>query len=137
MDSAQAKQLSDGLLGKRVGDWLIDEFLGNGKSAVVLRADNNGVQAAIKIFHPELIERYGKAVQLERIKRERSLIGAEHPNLVRILDGGECDSTGYLYVVMELLPYRNLHQCLKDLPLEVIPKLNCASGIGCSFLGGS
>jgi eukaryotic-like serine/threonine-protein kinase len=123
LDSTQAQHLTESLQGKTVGGWHIDGFFGNGKSAVVLPASQGGVDAAIKIFHPELIERYGKTVQLERILREKSLVGAEHPNLVRILDGGECPDTGYLYVVMERLPYRNLHEVLKDIPVDAPPQL--------------
>lgn len=123
MDAAQADILVSGLLGAVVGGWQIESFLGKGKSAVVLACTRGPESGAIKIFHPELVERYGKAVQLERIHREKSLVGAFHPNLVRILDGGECDKSGYLYVVMERLPYGNLHDELKKVPAEAIPAL--------------
>lgn len=127
MDSAQAKIFADSLQHKTVGGWTIEGDFGNGKSAVVLPAVKDGVEAAIKIFYPELVERFGKDVQLERILREKSLIGAEHPNLVRILDGGECTATGqlYLYVVMERLPYKNLQKVINDIPKDrIIPLLS-------------
>jgi hypothetical protein len=38
MDSVRAKNLSDSLIGKPVGGWLIQEFCGAGKSAIVMRA---------------------------------------------------------------------------------------------------
>ncbi|MGB8417685.1 protein kinase domain-containing protein [Paraburkholderia sp.] len=123
MDAAQAEILVNSLLDKDVCNWHIDGYLGKGKSAVVLAASRGSETAAIKIFHPELVERYGKAVQLERIMRERSLIGAYHPNLVRILDGGECPTTGHLFVVMERLPYSNLHDALENVPDEAVPVL--------------
>jgi serine/threonine protein kinase len=116
MDSIQAKRLSDSVQGLSVGGWHISGFFGNGKSAVVLPAVRDTQQGAIKIFHEELIERFGKAAQLERIFREKSLVDADHPNLVRILDGGECAVTGHLYVVMEQLPYENLQEKLATLP---------------------
>ncbi|WP_350616241.1 protein kinase [Pseudomonas sp. HY7a-MNA-CIBAN-0227] len=123
MDTIQAQILRDQLQGLEVGGWLIDGFHGNGKSAVVLPAHKDGVRGAIKIFHPELIERYGKEVQLERIMREKSLVGAQHHNLVQIFDGGECEATGYLYVVMESLPYNNLHDRLAEIPLAAVTKI--------------
>jgi len=123
MDSAQAKLLRESLEGKTVGGWHIDGFFGNGKSAVVFSAVRGTETGALKIFHPELIERYGKDAQLQRIMRETSLVGADHPNLVRILDGGECPDTGHLFVVMERLPYRNLHEAIQDVPLDAVPKL--------------
>ncbi|GGE05145.1 MULTISPECIES: protein kinase domain-containing protein [Rhizobium] len=118
MDSAQAKIFAEGFIGNSVGGWAIDGILGNGKSAVVLSGVRDGVEGAVKIFHPELIERYGRAVQLERINRERQLIGKRHPHLVRILEGGECAATGHLFVVMERLPFKNFHQVGSSIPPE-------------------
>lgn len=74
------------------------------------------MKGALKVFHPELIERYGRDVQLARIDRERSLIGQSHPHLVTILDGGSCVATGHLFVVMERLPYKNLHEARSTVP---------------------
>ncbi|RUW55478.1 hypothetical protein EOA32_01650 [Mesorhizobium sp. M1A.F.Ca.ET.072.01.1.1] len=118
MDSAQAKIFADSLLGSTVGGWTIDATFGNGKSAVVLSAERDGVKGALKVFHPELIERYGRDVQLARIDREKSLIGQSHPHLVTILDGGACSATGHLFVVMERLPYKNLHDARSAIPPE-------------------
>jgi serine/threonine-protein kinase len=104
------------LLGKAVGGWLIDKAHGYGKSAVVMGAIKDGVRGAVKIFHPELVELFGRETQLERIRREMSLIGFKHPNLVKILDGGDCQATGYLFVVMEELTWKNLREELKSIP---------------------
>jgi serine/threonine protein kinase len=81
-----------------------------------MAATKNGQEGAIKIFHPELVERYGKETQLERIKRELSLVGLHHPHLVKIIDGGECEKSGHLFVVMQQLPYKNLQQVLNLIP---------------------
>jgi serine/threonine protein kinase len=117
MDSVQAAAFSAELIGKTVGGWLVEGTLGHGKSAVVLKATKDGTAGALKVFHPELVERYGEHVQIERINRERSLIGVEHSNLVRIYDGGKCASTGYLFVVMEVVPFNNLRQVLHEVPI--------------------
>ena len=134
MDAAQAKLLADSLQGKAVGGWAINGRSGNGKSAVVLSGSKDGVTAAVKVFHPELVERYGKPVQLERIAREKSLIGAEHPNLVRILDGGECSATGHLFIVMEWLPYTPLSDALQLIPLQVVPHIIAQVASAARFL---
>lgn len=118
MDSAQAKIFANSLLGGNVGGWTIDAIFGNGKSAVVFSAEKDGVKGALKVFHPELIERYGRDVQLARIDREKSLIGQSHPHLVNILDGGACSATGHLFVVMERLPCKNLHDARSAIPPE-------------------
>lgn len=135
MDAAQAEILKNDLLAKgSIGDWKIEDFYGNGKSAVVMKASLGDQTAAVKVFHPELIERYGKDVQLERILREKSLIGAEHPNLVRIYDGGECPVTGYLFVVMEALPYDSLHQQVASIPLATVPQIIAQVASAARFL---
>jgi serine/threonine protein kinase len=118
MDSAQAKIFADSLIGTTVGGWTIDATFGNGKSAVVFSAEKDGIKGALKVFHPELIERYGRDVQLVRIDREKSLIGKSHPHLVKILDGGACSITEHLFVVMERLPYKNLHDARSAIPPE-------------------
>lgn len=123
MDNSQANILRESLQGVSVGGWLIMGSYGNGKSAVVLPASKGDQLGAIKIFHPELIERYGKDVQLERILREKSLVDASHENLVRIYDGGECPETGHLYVVMERLPFKNLHEQNANIPLSAVPNI--------------
>lgn len=134
MDSGQASLFRDSLQETSIGGWHVSGFYGNGKSAVVLPAVRGIEEGAIKVFHPELIERYGKDAQLQRIRRESSLVGASHPHLVRILDGGECAVTGHLYVVMERIPQRNLHQALADIPMDAVPKLMAQVASAARFL---
>lgn len=134
MDSTQAMQLRESLVGKEVGGWLLDGYFGKGKSAVVFSATREGQKGALKVFHPELVERYGKDVQLQRILREKGLVGAEHPHLVQILDGGECPTTGHLFVVMERLPYRNIHEALLEIPSEAVPSLIAQVASAARFL---
>ena len=134
MDSGQASLFRDSLQETSIGGWHVSGFYGNGKSAVVLPAVRGIEEGAFKVFHPELIERYGKDAQLQRIRRESSLVGASHPHLVRILDGGECAVTGYLYVVMERIPHRNLHQALADIPMDAVPKLMAQVASAARFL---
>ena len=118
MDSAQAKIFAQSLEKAVIGGWTVEAVYGSGKSAVVFRATNDGALGALKVFHPELVERYGRHVQLERVQRETNLVGAHHPNLVRILDGGACQHTGHLFVVMETLAEKNLQQALQEIPPE-------------------
>jgi serine/threonine protein kinase len=104
------------LIGQTIDGWHIDKAHGFGKSAVVMGGAKEGTRGAVKVFHPELIELFGRDVQLERIRREKSLIGFTHPNLVTILDGGECHTTSHLYVAMEELSWGNLRENLDGVP---------------------
>ena len=123
MDSARAKYLSDELIGKQVGGLEVVRLLGAGKSAIVLEANDGSQQSALKVFDPELVECFGKDTQLQRIEREKQLIGKHHENLVQILDGGECASTGYLFVVMELIEAPNLADSITLVPKDRIASI--------------
>lgn len=112
--------MTDELLTHKVGGWTVVEHLGSGKSAIVFRATRNNESAALKVFDPELRDRFGKEAQLERIERELSLGGDGHPNLVRIIDGGECRESGFFFVVMELVHAPSLNSVVAHLPRERI-----------------
>jgi eukaryotic-like serine/threonine-protein kinase len=134
MDSAQAKIFAQSLEKVVIGGWTVAGVFGSGKSAVVFRASKEGVRGALKVFHPELVERYGRHVQLERVQRETNLVGAHHPHLVRILDGGACPQTGHLFVVMEPLAERNLQQTLHEIPPENISSIIAQLASAARFL---
>jgi serine/threonine protein kinase len=120
MDSYEARRIIDRLLGKNVGGWDIVGHRGTGKSAVVFDATREGRTAALKVFDPALVEASGKDKQLKRIDRELTLRGKHHPNLVEILDGGHCVTTGHLFVVMELIDAPNLASVIDDFPRDKI-----------------
>jgi serine/threonine protein kinase len=120
VNSSTEKRLIAELVGKNVGGWNILGRLGAGNSAVVFSAERNGEAAALKVFDPDLIERSGREVQLKRIVRELSLKGAIHPNLVRVIDGGECGETGHLFIVMERIGAPNLATVLADVPRDAV-----------------
>lgn len=120
MDSVRAERMARELIGQQVGGWLIHRLINAGKSAVVFAARKDRQQSALKIFDPELVERFGKATQLARIDRERSLIGERHPHLVQILDGGECRVTHHLFVAMEFIDAPNLGASLTLVPRDKI-----------------
>ncbi|HEX7289311.1 MAG TPA: serine/threonine-protein kinase [Candidatus Angelobacter sp.] len=135
MDKQKAKQMTRELAGKTVGGWFIKNYINHGKSAVVFLAERGGQEAALKVFDPEIVERYGRDAQLTRIKRELSLIGKSHPNLVAIYDGGE--DSGLLYVAMEYFPGSNLAEALNKIrPDEVRPLIGQIAS-GAKFLEDS
>src|SRR5437016_3690201 len=120
MDKTLAARMAGKIVGTEVGGWRAQELLGSGKSALVLRAERNGQVAALKVFDPDLTEKYGEAVQLGRIAREQRLVGKTHANLVRIFDGGKCTVTGHLFVAMECVPAKDLAALLTAVPRDKI-----------------
>ncbi|MBC8029914.1 MAG: protein kinase [Pyrinomonadaceae bacterium] len=123
MDQVQAKRFAQQLLHKTIGGWELIDTCNAGKSAVVLKGVKSGEIAAVKIFDPELIERFGEDRQSARIQRELSLRGKEHANLVKILDGGFCNQTKYWFVAMEFIDAPNLAEVIDVLPRGQIRKL--------------
>lgn len=123
MDSNLADRMSKQLIGAKVGGWQATEFLGAGKSAFVLKAERAGKIAALKIFDPDLIRKYGEKTQLGRIEREKRLIGRSHKHLVNIFDGGKCSATGHLFVAMECIPAKDLSQVITAVPHDRIRPL--------------
>lgn len=132
MDAVIAEEMTKNLLGKTLDGWKIERFIDHGKSAVVLEGVKDGLRGAVKVFDPGVVARFGKAAQLERIDRERTLIGKSHPNLVATYAGGEQD--GYLYVVMEYFDGKNLAKALPEIPRENIRSLISQIASAAKFL---
>ena len=117
MTPSAEKQIK-ALLGLEVGDWLLTDYIDSGKSAHVFKGRRGDLVAAVKVFDPELIERYGKADQIARIERQLTLIGKHHPNLINIIDGGLCKKTGHYYLVMDYFDGPSLAKALSDVPSD-------------------
>lgn len=120
MNHARARRIWKRLQGKKVGRWTVVDYINHGKSAVVLKGSSNGEEVALKLFDEDMVELYGRKIQLRRVEREKSLIGQQHPNLIQIKDGGECPHTSYLFVAMAYLPEKNLSEKLGSIPPKSI-----------------
>ena len=119
MDKTKAKQLSDQIIGQECAGWMIEEYINCGKSAIVMKGKKDGSAAAIKIFDPDLIQQFGAEIQIKRIEREQMLVDANHPNLIKILDGGSWPGKDYYFIAMEYLPWKNLAEVLQELPRDL------------------
>ena len=87
--------------GRQVGPYQILREIGHGGMGTVYlaeRADGQyHKQVAIKLLNPQFGDRHF----LRRFLRERQLLaGLEHPNVVRLLDGGATEN-GLPYLVLE------------------------------------
>src|SRR5579859_734885 len=99
--STAASPRPDPLIGRRIGAYKIERQIGRGGMASVYlasRADEQyDKQVAIKILLPEL----DHDDLLPRFRAERqTLAGLDHPNIVKLLDGGNTDQ-GLPYLVMD------------------------------------
>ncbi len=132
MDRHSAEKLTADLLGQTVGGWLLEKYINHGKSAVVFLASKDAQSAALKVFDPGTVHRYGRDAQRKRIERERSLIGKSHPNLVRVYDGGE--QGDLFFVVMEHFDGKNLAEVLLDVPPSEVRSIIAQIASAAKFL---
>lgn len=132
LDEYSAKKLVGQLIGKTLKGWHIDAFINHGKSAVVFLASKGDLSSALKVFDPEIVKRYGHEKQKKRVERELSLIGKSHPNLASIYDGGE--EEGYLFIIMEYFPGKNLADALLDIPASEIRSIIAQVSSAAQFL---
>ena len=120
LEKRRALQLFEEHRGLAVGGWTIVEYVGHGGSAVVLKSVRDDTTAALKIIDQEIVDKFGRDEQIERVNRERRLIGHNHPNLIQIYDAGVCDRTDFLFVAMELHNGTTLTDVVPDFPIENI-----------------
>lgn len=109
---------SNGLVGKRVGRYVVDRLLGKGGMATVWRAvhEQLGGEVAIKVLAPEAVR--GEE-ELERFFREAKVSAQlNHDHVVKVIDFARDPNVGS-YIVMELLNGRGLDRVLSaEGPLE-------------------
>ncbi len=94
---------SHGLVGQRLGPWMLTEPLGRGGTAEVYvaeRADGHfHRRVAIKVVQPG----WGPVELAERLRVEREILAAlDHPAIATLFDGGITEN-GQPYLVMELV----------------------------------
>lgn len=114
-----AKFIAEDLKSKTVAGCQVEGLIAPGGTAVVLAARRDGVPVALKLYSKELVEK-DKPKHLERLARQLQLRDHNHPKLVKILDAGECPSTGYLYVVMDRITDPPLSELVPEVPRDRI-----------------
>jgi eukaryotic-like serine/threonine-protein kinase len=116
--------------GSRLGAWQLDQQFDAGGMGVVFlahRADGSYEQVvAIKLVRSgELLYDPARKAQLfQRFEHERHLLARlDHPNIVRILDGGSTDG-GIPYLVMEYVDGRPLTDYCTLHKLDIAARIN-------------
>ena len=116
MDAARADFYKRLFIGKTIDRWRVSRLLGNGKSAVVFVGESDAREYALKVFDPEIAERYGVVLQEQRLQNELSLSAHGIPNLIGIIGGGKCtiESQEYFYIVMPLVRGMTLREYIRS-----------------------
>lgn len=120
MTIKKAKNIAKNLKGKKIGKYLIHDYINNGKSALVCKCVYKGKTYAIKIYDEDLVEESGKRDIMMRIKRQLIFKKLTHKNLIKVFDGGYCKITKNYFLVMEYLNSPNLSSAILNIPRDEI-----------------
>ncbi|HEY6174273.1 MAG TPA: serine/threonine-protein kinase [Kofleriaceae bacterium] len=97
IDAAQAQ------VGRRIGAFRLIRLLGRGGMGAVYLAERDDAQFSQRVAIKMLSYAIGSPEAVARLRDERQILAAlEHPNIVRLLDGGSTDD-GLPYLVMEYI----------------------------------
>jgi eukaryotic-like serine/threonine-protein kinase len=120
MDTARTTSYIAEFTGQVIGGWAVLDYVDAGKSAIVFKSTDGTNPCILKVFDRELVERFGEEAQAERVRRELTLIGKSHPNLVKIYGGGKCPKHNVYYIVMEYIDAAPLSDVLAQIPRQNI-----------------
>src|SRR5260221_1719955 len=131
----EIKDMTDPLIGKQLGDYIIQELLGRGGMARVYKGYDDRLQryAAVKVINTDF-PTADQAEYAERFRREaRSIARLHHPNIVGVYQFGEYE--GNYYMAMVFIEGEDLRQILKrnaenSLMMDFAGVLNIVRGIG-------
>ena len=110
--------MSNALIGRTLGNYVLRTLLDQGGVGQVYIGEHKflGDKVAVKILHkgidvehPDMVRRF-----FQEAKATRSI---DHPNVVRIVDFGQSETDGVLYLVMELLEGQSIADRLKKGPI--------------------
>src|SRR5260370_10260641 len=126
--------MADALVGKELGEYVIQSLLGRGGMARVYKGYDDRLQryAAVKVINSDF-NAADQAEYAERFRREaRAIARLHHPNIVGVFQFGEYES--HYYMAMVFIEGKDLRQILKEyadcgtrLPYEDV--LNVIRGI--------
>nr|WP_249347656.1 serine/threonine-protein kinase [Corallococcus exiguus] len=100
------------MLSSQIGDFTVEERIGEGGMGVVYRATHSliGKQAAIKVLRAELVS---PRVHERLLVEARAVNAIRHPGIIDIFGFGKLPD-GRPYIVMELLEGRPLSELMSD-----------------------
>lgn len=108
----------DPMLGRRIGDWKLIEWIGHGGMAVVYRGERVGhdyaQQAAVKLLGIAL---RGPAEQARFRREQRILAQLQHPHIASLIDAGVADD-GTPYLAMSLIVGTRIDRYCEDHSLD-------------------
>src|SRR5205814_2391502 len=111
--------------GRRLGSYRLRALLGRGGMGTVFLADRDDAQFAKQVAIKILPHAIGSPQAIARFRDERQILASlEHPNIVRLLDGGNTDDD-LPYIVMERVRGVSItaHAISRELPIAARARL--------------
>jgi eukaryotic-like serine/threonine-protein kinase len=110
-------------IGKRLGPYRLVEVIGEGGMGTVYLAERDDAEFSHQVAIKILSRSVGSPQAIARFRDERQILAAlEHPNIVRLLDGGSTDDE-LPYLVMEHVQGTTITRYAKDHTLSVRARL--------------
>jgi hypothetical protein len=106
-------------IGRRIGAYRLQSLLGQGGMGAVYLATRDDAQFAHRVAIKILSHAVVSAEAIARFRDERQILAAlEHPNIVRLLDGGSTDDD-LPYLVMEHIEGRSITKYADERHLSI------------------
>src|SRR5215471_14315040 len=115
-------------VGSRIGEYRLEEQIGQGGMAVVFRAQDERLQrqVALKILSPALAA--DRAFRHRFIRESRSAAAADDPHIIPVFEAGDAD--GVLFIAMRYVPGGDVGTLVSRLgPLPIVRAATIISGV--------
>jgi len=113
----ESQDMGDLREGQRIGEYRVEKTIGRGGMGTVYLAHREGKNFAQRVAVKVLTNGMNSRHTLERFRAERQILARlEHPNIARLLDGGET-SDGQPFLAMEYVDGKSLHVVSRALPV--------------------
>lgn len=127
--SGISRESEEAWIGRRVGAWRVTGVLGRGGMGAVYEVERDDgayrQRAALKVMRRELTVLDGA----RRFAEERQILAQlEHPNIARLLDGGN-SSDGVPFLVLELVEGKPIHEFARDNQLTLAQRLRLVATV--------
>jgi serine/threonine protein kinase len=106
-----------------IDGYRVEEYIASGGTASVFRAVRGGATVALKVFTLDTSVEESRSEQEARIARAVDAAQHAHQNVVRVFGGGRCPTTGYLYLIMELVRGATIAELTPSFPRELITRV--------------
>lgn len=116
------------------GKWRYIDHIKPGKTADVFKIEGEQGLVALKIFDPSFFANEDMEVQVARINLQKELINHYNDHIIDVLHVGELTDYKTWYILMEYLPWSDLEDAYKKVPISTVPEIIRQIALAAHFL---